>query len=542
MGVKKYDSVKLFKDKIKQYKSKIYCPNINETYNNIITNSCFDIKKCKSNIKYNEINIKTGKIPNKKEYNYCKKVMLYPNRKQKKIIKKWLDAYLQMYNITINYIKNNLKKHDFKIIKDLYNKKIKLKKEIINIKKIIINNHKQKNTIIKKLDKKFIQKRKTVNIKNLINDYINEIRIINNKNRLNNMKLNNIDISLKHIENQYKKQYILINNFIDWYKVRNTIKDKRDKLINELFINDDKPIKKHILDCAIKLACTSYKQCYENFLQNNINNFRVRFWRKNRKTLQMEIGSEFVKQLKTDKTYNICYDVFGKLKCYYNNKPYEIERKTVIIHYNQINKVYMLLVAETNIVKDNKKTKYIAIDEGIRTFCTGITNDEAIKIGTNISSRIRDYLKRIDKINKIDSLTQKEQAKKTHKYYRKINNIVSELHWKTIKYLIDNYKIIVIGNLSMKNASQKGNLNTMTKRIGLMLSHYKFRQRLQYKCVTRKNNMEIINESYTSKVCSNCSNYKKELRNEKIYSCDNCGKQIDRDINGCRGILIKSLE
>ena len=75
-----------------------------------------------------------------------------------------------------------------------------------------------------------------------------------------------------------------------------------------------------------------------------------------------------------------------------------------------------------------------------------------------------------------------------------------------------------------------------------MLSHYSFRQKLQYKCATKKNNLEIINESYTSKICSKCSNYKKNLRDEKIYDCSNCNIKIDRDINGCRGILIKSLE
>jgi putative transposase len=256
----------------------------------------------------------------------------------------------------------------------------------------------------------------------------------------------------------------------------------------------------------------------------------------------MEIGSEFVKQLKEDKTFNICYDIFGKLKCSYNNKPYEIEKKTVNIHYNQIDRKYTLLVSDTKPIIPTTKNKYIAIDEGIRTFCTGITNNEVIKIGTNISPKIGNYLSRIDNINGIEGLTQKEKAIKSRKYYRKINNLVTELHWKTIKYITSNYKNIVIGNLSMKNASQCNKINKMTKRIGLLLSHYTFKQRLQYKCATTKNSIEIIDESYTSKICSNCGNYNKKLGDSKIYDCQNCHMKIDRDINGCRGILIKSLE
>ena len=81
----------------------------------------------------------------------------------------------------------------------------------------------------------------------------------------------------------------------------------------------------------------------------------------------------------------------------------------------------------------------------------------------------------------------------------------------------------------------------MTKRIAHKLKFYKFKQRLEYKCESTKTEYKEIDESYTSKMCSKCGYLKEDLGSSKIYNCDNCKIIIDRDINGARGILIKSL-
>jgi len=46
----------------------------------------------------------------------------------------------------------------------------------------------------------------------------------------------------------------------------------------------------------------------------------------------------------------------------------------------------------------------------------------------------------------------------------------------------------------------------------------------------------------TSRVCSVCSNVKRDLGGNTTYNCNNCGFRMDRDVNGCRGILIKGME
>src|SRR5690606_30902835 len=81
----------------------------------------------------------------------------------------------------------------------------------------------------------------------------------------------------------------------------------------------------------------------------------------------------------------------------YNDKPFhlddiiEIHKCACKIHFNRETNKYTLLVA-TKIVPEefNEETKrnVISLDPGIRTFLTGISDNEVIKIVDNVSKRI----------------------------------------------------------------------------------------------------------------------------------------------------------
>ena len=61
---------------------------------------------------------------------------------------------------------------------------------------------------------------------------------------------------------------------------------------------------------------------------------------------------------------------------------------------------------------------------------------------------------------------------------------------------------------------------------------------LNYKLAERgKNYLEIGRFQPSSKMCSNCGNIKKELKlSERIYQCDECGIEIQRDFNAALNI------
>ena len=126
---------------------------------------------------------------------------------------------------------------------------------------------------------------------------------------------------------------------------------------------------------------------------------------------------------------------------------------------------------------------------------------------------------------------------------RKINNKIDDLHWKTINFLVKNYNTIFLGDMSAKNIvnKHKSVLSNIQKVACLRTKYYMFAQRLAYKCKVNMVYFKKINESYTSKTCSNCGNYKDDLGKSNIYICNKCDLLIDRDLNGARNIYIKYL-
>ena len=199
---------------------------------------------------------------------------------------------------------------------------------------------------------------------------------------------------------------------------------------------------------------------------------------------------------------------------------------------------------------------------------TDLTEREQLNIGLNINKILRDKIKRLNNIKSNDKIPYKIKKKNELLINRKIHNIVDELHWKTINFLIYNFRNILLGDMIIKKifdffyylkkkkffqnfylfssaksivSKNRSVLSNESKVACLRTRYYQFQQRLQYKCCLTRTNYRLINEYYTSKICSNCGYYKEELKGEKQYNCNKCNISIDREINGCRNIMIKSL-
>jgi putative transposase len=173
---------------------------------------------------------------------------------------------------------------------------------------------------------------------------------------------------------------------------------------------------------------------------------------------------------------------------------------------------------------------------------TGLSECEALKIGTDINETIKSKIKKLNKMKKNKDIPKKVINKNEKTINRKIYNKVDELHWKTINFLTANFNNILLGDMSAKSIVKRSSscLSSEMKIACLRTRFYEFKQRLVYKCNLTKTNFMIVDESYTSKICSNCGNYNDKLKGEKTYNCENCQLSIDRDINACRNIMIKS--
>ena len=72
------------------------------------------------------------------------------------------------------------------------------------------------------------------------------------------------------------------------------------------------------------------------------------------------------------------------------------------------------------------------------------------------------------------------------------------------------------------------------------MKFYLFKQRLLSKAEEKRKKVILVNESYTSKTCSNCGTISNPGKS-KIYECKKCKKKVGRDINAAKNILIKGI-
>lgn len=323
------------------------------------------------------------------------------------------------------------------------------------------------------------------------------------------------------------------------------LKEIRDNIIENSqikYFNHDTKIMAHILDYSIKLACSNYKSALTNYKRGHIKHFRIRYWKYNRPNQILEIEKTYFRNA------TICHKIFGKIKAIRDRDNFnladieKIYKSGCKLSYNRINNEYNLLIPEKLTFENNKnKKEIIALDPGIRTFMSGISECEVVKIGDKFNHKIKEYLEKIDQINNKIEIPSEIKKKNEKKNNRKISNLVDELHWKTINYLTKNYKNLLIGDMSIKGITKKNDskLNKMTKRIGYRMKFYLFKQRLENKCKIKGIKFKEIDEKYTSKICSNCGWLNEKLGSSKIFNCKECKKIMDRDINGARGIMLK---
>ncbi len=192
-----------------------------------------------------------------------------------------------------------------------------------------------------------------------------------------------------------------------------------------------------------------------------------------------------------------------------------------------------------NDIRNENQVKYkiednriISLDPGVRKFLVGYDpKGNSTVIGEKANKILVDLMYRVD---------EEKDDKEKYKIWKKIHNLVNELHWKTISFLIENYDVILLPNFRVQQMIKGHKLSKMTKRLMCIFSFYKFKERLKVKCEWYKKKIIIVDESYTSCTCTGCG-YINETKGKEELKCNKCELEIDRDIAGARNILIKNI-
>ena len=193
--------------------------------------------------------------------------------------------------------------------------------------------------------------------------------------------------------------------------------------------------------------------------------------------------------------------------------------------------------------------RVVAIDPGVRTFLTTYDQDGAVnEWGKGDCKRLYRLAVHVYKMKQKATTVRHRQRYRLRRamgrVFERIRNLTDEVHRKAARWLCATYDTIVIPAFQASQMVKKGQRRIRSRTVRSMLhwSHYRFRQRLLYSAEQYSGvAVKVVTEEYTSKTCGVCGALQHRLGGSKHFACPSCGWQCDRDVNGARNILLKTL-
>jgi len=182
----------------------------------------------------------------------------------------------------------------------------------------------------------------------------------------------------------------------------------------------------------------------------------------------------------------------------------------------------------------------VGVDLGVKTLAT-------LSDGTTFANP-RALGRRLRKLRQLSrSLSRKEKGSKNRekaklrlaKMYLKVFNIRQDTLHKVTTYLTKSHGKVVIEDLLVSWMLKNRRLARVVADVGF----YEFRRQLGYKCGWYGSELVIVSRTFpSSKMCSQCGHRKNELSlSERVYHCEQCGHEIDRDLNAALNLVAVSL-
>jgi transposase len=353
----------------------------------------------------------------------------------------------------------------------------------------------------------------------------------------------------------------------------------KSKLIifKKLYGDEPKDAPYDMLTDEVRSFCSNIKSCISNLKNNNINHFEL----DNKNTSK---GQSVLIPSKSINKNGFFTTKLGIMNGFDKIDVSKITSDSRLIYDRYFNKFYLKCPIYFKIKKIENRKSIVALDPGEKIFMAYYSLNDCGTIGDDIKKEILNYQVKIKKIqrgikkniniNKLAIKNKRQLKRKLQKYYKKIKDLVHELHNKTALFLVKNYnkillpefetqqmvkcfgrrfiknKVKEIKNSELNFAEQKTEfrkytkINKLAKSVKFVLnslSHYSFKQHLINKAAEYGCEVKIVTEEYTSKCCSRCGILSNNYCN-RVKTCKNCNLTIDRDINGSRNILIKNFE
>ena len=202
---------------------------------------------------------------------------------------------------------------------------------------------------------------------------------------------------------------------------------------------------------------------------------------------------------------------------------------------------------KTKVTNLSEYTDGIGVDLGIKTLATCSDGTRVPNIKT--FRRVRILEKRLKRLQR--KVSRKYLINKCNKYNKTKNIIKLEKQMKLIHRSIRNIRINHIRKfvsvlvkkqpkyIAVEDLNVKGMMrNKYLAKDIVNCSFYTIREYIIRKATERNIVVQLVDRFYpSSKTCSNCGSYKKDLKlSQRVYHCNNCQKEMDRDLNAALNI------
>ena len=310
---------------------------------------------------------------------------------------------------------------------------------------------------------------------------------------------------------------------------------------------EEYPYLKEVDSLALANAQLNLEKAFKNFLKNKEFGFPKykcksnpvqSYTTNNQNTIYIDKGYIKLPKLKSLVKIKLHREVKGIIK-------------SVTVSRNSINHYYISILCEEVIEELPKANKNIGIDLGIKDFAimSDNTKVENLKLTKKYEDRLKREQRKLSKKKEVaknsnkklsDSKNYQKQKKVVAKIHNKIRNKRKDFINKLSTDIINNHDIICIEDLNIKGMLKNHKLAKSISDV----SWSEFVRQLEYKANWYGRKIIKVPTFYpSSKTCSSCGNIKETLTlSERIYHCECCGLEIDRDYNASINILRKGLE
>ncbi len=312
---------------------------------------------------------------------------------------------------------------------------------------------------------------------------------------------------------------------------------KQHKLLNSLK-KSDFPWMYETSKCAPQEALRNLHQAFKNFYRGRKSGKKIGFPRFKRRGVRDRFRLTGVIKFHERA---IQLPRIGKIRIKEKREKYHSGRVRSVTVRRRANRWFVSVSVKDDLPDPQPvRGSPVGVDLGVKALAT-------LSDGTTFANP-RALGRRLRKLRQLSkSLSRKQKGSKNHekaklrlaKMYLRVFNIRQDTLHKLTTYLAKSHSKIVIEDLNVSWMLKNRRLARAIADVGF----YEFRRQLDYKCGWYGSELVVVSRTFpSSKMCSRCGHRKKELSlSEREYHCEQCGLEIDRDLNAALNLVAVSL-